>query len=176
MRLRHSYSDYHGADFQKVRDCLLTDDRHEARRLAHSLKGAAGALGAHAVQHVAAGLEAAIKENHPAAEISQLIDECAALYARVQQDIARLKPANSSAHASNTLDASATQAIIGNMRQQLINSDFSATQTLARHQDLFGKLLGEQQKQFENYLNSFEFERALALFEHSQKGDSHAPN
>ena len=62
------------------------------------------------------------------------------------------------------------------MRQQLIHSDFSATQTLAKHQDLFGKLLGDNQKQFENCLNSFDFEMALTLLERSQnKGDSHAP-
>ena len=176
LRLLGNFAENHSADFQTIRACLLAGDNNEARRLAHSLKGAAGALGAHAVQHAAASLESAIKESHPAAEVAQLIEDTAAFYTRLQQDIARLKPANSTARASNTLDASAVLAIISNMRQQLIHSDFSATQTLAKHQDLFGKLLGDNQKQFENCLNSFDFEMALTLLERSQnKGDSHAP-
>jgi hypothetical protein len=40
---------------------------------------------------------------------------------------------------------------------------------------LFGKLLGDKQKQFANCLSSFDFEIALALLDESQKkGSSHA--
>jgi PAS domain S-box-containing protein len=175
LRLLGNFALNHSADFQKIRDCLLSGDNTEARRLAHSLKGAAGALGAHAVQHAAALLETAIKESHPAAEIAGLIEDTSAFYERLQQDITKLKPESVKVADENPLDASAVQAIINTMRQQLINSDFSATQTLSSHQDLFGKLLGDKQKQFENCLNNFDFEVALALLEHSQNnGSSHA--
>jgi two-component system sensor histidine kinase/response regulator len=175
LRLLGNFAQNHDADFQKIRDCLQSGDHTEARRLAHSLKGASGALGAHAVQHAAALLEMAIKESHPAAEIAVLIEDASAFYERLQLDIAKLKPESSKATDETGLDASAVQAIISNMRLQLINSDFSAVQTLANHPDLFGKLLGDKQKQFANCLSSFDFEIALALLDESQKkGSSHA--
>ena len=172
LRLLGNFAQNHDADFQKIRDCLLSGDHTEARRLAHSLKGASGALGAHAVQHAAALLEMAIKESHPAAEIAVLIEDASAFYERLQFDIAKLKPESSKAADETGLDASAVQAIISNMRLQLINSDFSAVQTLSNHPDLFGKLLGDKQKQFANCLSSFDFEIALALLDDSQKYES----
>jgi PAS domain S-box-containing protein len=172
LRLLGNFAQNHDADFQKIRDCLESGDHTEARRLAHSLKGASGALGAHAVQHAAALLEMAIKESHPAAEIAVLIEDASAFYERLQLDIAKLKPESSKASDETGLDASAVQAIISNMRLQLINSDFSAVQTMANHPDLFGKLLGGKQKQFANCLSSFDFEIALALLDESQKNES----
>ena len=169
LRLLGNFAQNHGADFQKIRDCLHSGNHTEARRLAHSLKGASGALGAHAVQHAAALLETAIYESHPAAEIARLIEDASTFYKRLQLDIAKLKPESGKAREESWLDASAAQAIISNMRQQLINSDFSAVQTLANHTDLFGKLLGDKQRQFANCLRSFDFEMALALLDDSQK-------
>jgi hypothetical protein len=114
----------------------------------------------------------AIKESHPAAEIAVLIEDASAFYERLQLDIAKLKPESNKASDETGLDASAVQAIISNMRLQLINSDFSAVQTLSNHPDLFGKLLGDKQKQFANCLSSFDFEIALALLDDSQKNES----
>ena len=166
LRLLVNFAQNHSADCQKIRDCLLANDNNEARRLAHSLKGAAGALGAHAVQHAAAALESAIMEFRPAAEIVQLIEDTSSFYTRLQQDVAKLKPDSASA-AGIAPDQNTVQSIIDNMRRQLGNSDFSATQTLASHPEVFRKRLGDNHKRFENCLNNFDFEVALALLEQS---------
>jgi len=166
LRLLVNFAQSHSADFQKIRDCLLVNNNNEARRLAHSLKGAAGALGAHAVQHATAALESAITESRPAAEIFQLIEDSANFYARLQQDVARLKP-DSTTTAENALDQNTVQSIIDNMRRQLRNSDFSATKTLASYPEVFSQRLGDNHKRFENCLNNFDFEVALTLLEQS---------
>jgi two-component system sensor histidine kinase/response regulator len=64
---------------QRIASALAENDRAVAERLAHSVKGAAGNLGASVVQNAAANLEKAIASSAPAAEIELLrasLDEC----------------------------------------------------------------------------------------------------
>ena len=53
--------DYSGTD-QEIKDLLQSEKTGEAERLAHSIKGVAGNVGAGQLQEAAAGLEHAIKE------------------------------------------------------------------------------------------------------------------
>jgi two-component system sensor histidine kinase/response regulator len=57
----------------RVRERIIQDDPDEARRLAHSLKGSSGNLGATEVQRLAGELEAAIKAGRDLAEVERLI-------------------------------------------------------------------------------------------------------
>ena len=64
---------------QRIASALAENDRALAERLAHSVKGAAGNLGASAVQNAAANLEKAIASSAPAAEIEvwrASLEEC----------------------------------------------------------------------------------------------------
>ena len=64
---------------QRIGSALAQKDRALAERLAHTVKGVAGNIGAHAVQNAAAHLEKAIKGSAPAAEIEALrvaLEEC----------------------------------------------------------------------------------------------------
>src|SRR5262249_18367060 len=54
---------------QRIAAALAENDRTLAERLAHTVKGVAGNIGASAVQNAAANLEKAIKASAPAAEI-----------------------------------------------------------------------------------------------------------
>ena len=57
---------------QRIASALADKDRTLAERLAHTVKGVAGNIGAHAVQNAAAHLEKAIKGSAPEAEIEAL--------------------------------------------------------------------------------------------------------
>jgi HPt (histidine-containing phosphotransfer) domain-containing protein len=64
---------------ERIASTLAENDRARAERLAHSVKGAAGNLGASAVQNAAANLEKAIASSAPAAEIEvwrASLDDC----------------------------------------------------------------------------------------------------
>ena len=64
---------------QRIASALAKNDRALAERLAHSVKGVAGNLGASAVQNAAANLEKAIASSAPAAEIEvwrASLEEC----------------------------------------------------------------------------------------------------
>jgi HPt (histidine-containing phosphotransfer) domain-containing protein len=52
----------HGDDVERLRDLLATGARDDAQRLVHSMKGAAGMLGAMNVQELAAGIESALRD------------------------------------------------------------------------------------------------------------------
>jgi HPt (histidine-containing phosphotransfer) domain-containing protein len=71
-RLLRLYLDSHQTDMAWLRERLAAGEREEARRIAHSLKGASGALGAVAVQALSAELEAALRQGAPAGDIERL--------------------------------------------------------------------------------------------------------
>jgi two-component system sensor histidine kinase/response regulator len=62
VRLLRLFVESHGDDVERLRDLLATGARDDAQRLAHSMKGAAGMLGAMNVQELAAGIETALRD------------------------------------------------------------------------------------------------------------------
>ncbi|HEX6736059.1 MAG TPA: PAS domain-containing protein, partial [Azonexus sp.] len=72
-RLLGKFIANHGGDFAAIHHCLASGDVEEARRLAHSLKGAAGTLGAVATQVAAAAVETAIRDRQAVAAIEPLL-------------------------------------------------------------------------------------------------------
>lgn len=71
LRLLRLYIDSHQSDMVWLRERLAAGDLEEARRIAHSLKGAAGTLGSLHVQQLAAALEAGLREGLAPAAIEQ---------------------------------------------------------------------------------------------------------
>ena len=168
-RLLASFAENHTDDFNRIGEHLAHDDASEARRLAHSIKGAAGALGATEVQLSAARLESAIKEARPSPEINLLIDETASLYSRLQHALARLTLDTAPSAEVPASDRHAAAALIQTMREQLGNADFAAIKTLDEHPALFAQFFGDQKKYFKNHLNNFDFDSALAMLDASVK-------
>jgi len=78
LRILVEYADTHARTMLAVRERLAAGDQAEARRLAHSIKGASAMLGVVGVQEPAARLEKLILENGPSDEIERLM-------ARVEQ-------------------------------------------------------------------------------------------
>ena len=89
-RLLTMFLEEHGGDSERLQRTLDADDRQEMRRLAHTLKGAAGTLGAIAVQEAAAALQAAIRQE---VERSLVESCCAALTAELSALITALRQA-----------------------------------------------------------------------------------
>jgi CheY-like chemotaxis protein/HPt (histidine-containing phosphotransfer) domain-containing protein len=73
-RLLRQYLQIHGDDMSRLTDAMAAGDRDEARRIAHSLKGAAAVLGLRPVQEPAAELEGRIRGGASAAELADGID------------------------------------------------------------------------------------------------------
>ncbi len=71
-RLLRLYASTHQNDMTRLRERFTAGVREEALRIAHSLKGASGALGAVAVQALAAELEAALRGEVDLPEVERL--------------------------------------------------------------------------------------------------------
>lgn len=75
LRLLRLLVDTHDNDVVAIRASLAAGDAREAMRVAHSLKGAAGTLGASGIQRLAGKLELAIRNADPPADIEARLVE-----------------------------------------------------------------------------------------------------
>lgn len=84
-------------DANKIREALLANDPQTAERLAHTLRGIAGTIGAETLQNQAAMLEAGIKNGTSSEfepQIAQVEQELATLIISINQalDARQTKP------------------------------------------------------------------------------------
>lgn len=162
-RLLGKFANNHVEDFARIHHELAQGNRDEARRLAHSLKGAAATLGASAVCTSAAALEAAIREAGNEADTETLIENCATSYRQLGQALAGLLP-------EEPLQEAVSPPIIqelGKLRQLLHNSDFSAQKLIAEQTPALKIRLGTRYPAFANAVDNFDFETALTLLDAS---------
>jgi two-component system sensor histidine kinase/response regulator len=87
LRMLSKFLSDHGGDFARIREMLDAGDHDTARRLAHSLKGVSGTLGAVEVQMRALALEEAIRANASAEDLGKWLAETEAAYANLHQHL-----------------------------------------------------------------------------------------
>ena len=151
----------------EIRDALAQNDQPLAVRLAHTVKGVAGTLGAGALAQVAGVLETALK-NEETGELSNLLEQFESHLNRVMDSIEKseagkkekIENGQSSEHGPVDI------AVVGPMIEEL--SELMETDLVeANHRlkDLAGHLnnsiLGEQFKKLENQMDMFDIPAAL---------------
>ncbi|MDP3540490.1 MAG: CBS domain-containing protein [Azonexus sp.] len=162
-RLLGKFANSHDGDFALISQELAAGNVEEARRLAHSLKGASGTLGAVAVQQSAAALEAAIKENQPAATIAPLIGQTASHYGELCRHLHRLLAAPPAAPA--TSGQPLPVELLDELCRQLDEGNIGVQEQVRQWAPQLQELLGENFPAFERKVSNFDFEAALALLE-----------
>jgi two-component system sensor histidine kinase/response regulator len=163
-RLLGKFSSNHVDDFARIRQELTDGNPNEARRLAHSLKGAAGTLGASDVRQTAAELEAAIRDQ--SGNIEPLLSACAAAYEALSTRLQPLLPSApapvAAEPATPAVNRPGTRKILLELRHHLHDGDLSAQSLLAEQIPLLHEILGASYGAFEAAINAFDFETALA--------------
>jgi two-component system sensor histidine kinase/response regulator len=131
----------------RISACLSSGDRGTAERLAHTVKGVAGSLGAGAVQAAGGVLEKAIGEG---ADTERCAPLCDALAHELTTLIARLGPAYAAAPVAVAsapaapFDPVTGRPIVERMLERLANFDADAADDLDTHRDVFRALLGDE--------------------------------
>lgn len=129
----------------RIGACLSSDDRNTAERLAHTVKGVAGSLGAAAVQAAGGVLEKAIGDGVDAEGCAPLCDalahELTTLIALLGPTYAAAPVALASAPAA-PFDPVTGRPIVERMLQRLADFDADAADDLDTHRDVFRALLG----------------------------------
>jgi two-component system sensor histidine kinase/response regulator len=165
-RLLRRFSDSHDGDFARIRNRLTSGENGEARRLAHSLKGASGTLGATTLRASAAALEQAIKDGQPAADLAALVAEAERDYGELRQHLRALLPIP--AGTVETSNLAGRSELLGELRRLLEAGDVDIQDRIRLQAPTLRGVLGERYPAFEHMVGSFDFEAALALLDDRQ--------
>jgi len=158
----------------RISEALKAGDNAAAERVAHSVKGVAGNLGAGGVQAAAAALEQAIAARGDAGSIEatrqRLGDVLDALIGRLRpalgEDSMLGGPPTPSSSATAPPDPQALKVIVAQMRKQLGEFDPGAADLLDGNREAFRFLLrGDDLAKFEEHVQGYAFADARALLE-----------
>jgi CheY-like chemotaxis protein len=167
FKLLRQFIEQQGPVPTQIADALERHDDSLSERLAHTIKGLTGSIGARSLQQVAAKLEKAIVNRMPAAELMPLLQE----FSGGMEDLvgglrAALPPeeiAPVAAAPAMPLDPAQLRRSVEEMMSHLNNLDPTAAECLEANRDGFRALLpGDSYTRFEQSVNGFAFAEALA--------------
>ena len=166
-RLLSQFSQGHSTDFTLISEKLASGNHEEARRLAHSLKGAAGTLGAEALQKSAADLEAAITTHTPTTGVVSQIEQTAVAYQTLQQHLQpywqMLPPTTPSENPPAS--PAATPHELAQLRRQLETGELGVQDMVRQKTTQIRGVMGQDFTRFEHLISIFDFEAALSILD-----------
>jgi len=161
------YYDDQAGMIQQIEFALSSGDRDTAQRLAHTLKGVSGNIGAGDVQKAAATLESSIKDGkeiepsllvHAKTALDVVMNALEPWYQSMQ---AQKKPADEGGN-----DVQAAAPILKQMREFLEDYDADAEGLLKDlHKTLGGSEVAEHIQAVRTCISNYEFEQALEALE-----------
>ena len=169
LKLLRQFLAQQGNAATEINAALTSGDSALAERLAHTVKGVAGSLGAGGIQQLAAAVEKAIRDRVAAAELAPLVDS---LRAGLSAFVARLGAALPEAApppaptAAPPLDREQAVRVVREMAGYLENFDPAAGDCLEANRAVFQAILsGAAFTSFEQQLGAFAFAEALAALQ-----------
>ena len=155
----------HANDMTQVTASLAGGDLATAQRLAHTLKGTAGTLGAERLAEMAWLLEVSLRGN----SIEQLRDkdihlELDAINRELMALAAALPPSTAARPAADTtpMDPVTLRAVLDELDALLAQSDTAAIAHFQAHADLLQAALGQPCEPLGRQITQFSFDAALA--------------
>ena len=147
---------------RQIAAALQNNDTTTAERLAHTLNGLAGNIAAGALQQAAAALEAALRNNTPAADLLATLEHT--LSAQVKAIAAALpQPASLVPQAASAVDLALRDAVLRQLTDLLQGSDAKAGGVLTEHAVLLAHALPGHVQQLQEAVDQYDFDQALAI-------------
>jgi two-component system sensor histidine kinase/response regulator len=140
---------------------LESNDWHTAERLAHTLKGVSGTIGATALQDLAEKLEAAIKERQPRKAVDYRFDELKTPLEILIAQLGRQLP-EEQGWAAVTVVPEKLKAVSDKLEALLADDDGQAGDVLDGNADLLRTAFPDHYRQIADAIRSFDFDKALA--------------
>jgi two-component system sensor histidine kinase/response regulator len=171
LKLLRSFAAQQSEVPRQIADALAAGDRVLAERLAHTLKGLAGTLGARGIQAAAAVVERAISSGS-APDLSRfeplLDDFVGRLRAALPGEPESPPPARP---ADEALDPGQLEALLREMASHLDNFDPAAGDLFAKHRDTFRSFFSTQAfASMEEQLGAFSMSEALCTLQEAARG------
>ena len=165
QRLLRSYAVGHADDMTRLLtrlgERMSAADYDEARRLAHTLKGSSGNMGATAAQRLATELEAALKEGGTVVRIKAQAEALAAELKTLTAAILAVLPAETCA-APVEVDWAAVRQLLDDLEPMLLVSSMRANTLVAENAALLKAALGPTGAKLEANIAGFLYPEALA--------------
>jgi two-component system sensor histidine kinase/response regulator len=174
LKLLRQFAEQQGPSFQQINAALAQGDNPLAERLAHTLKGVAGNIGAKSVQAAAGPLEKLIRDRAAAAELKGAINAVAAaldpLLAQLLKALPSLQPETVVQESSLPANPAETDAAVAQLTKLLSEFDPGAVEFIDEKKLVLRPLLpGDSWLQFEKFLQNYAFAEAQALLEQALK-------
>jgi PAS domain S-box-containing protein len=167
VRLLAKFRDAQGKFGERFRAASGDADPAAATRAAHTLRGAAGTIGAKSVQAAAAELEKACAEHAPAARIDELLARTVAALEPVIAGLAGIGAGASDEPArSAAVDPARVRALTDRLKALLADNDADANETVQELAELAkGTALAPRVKKVASAVAEYDFESALKALE-----------
>ncbi|MCK9389555.1 MAG: response regulator, partial [Sulfuritalea sp.] len=152
----------------EIRAALADNLWDTAERLAHTLKGVAGNIGASGLQQLTEKLEIAIKERRPRKEIDARLDDVKGplktLIAQLKQQLPAVR-----GETMIKVDRKKLEAVSAKLKDLLTNDDAEAVDVLDANADLLNAAFPTHYRSLADSIRSFDFEAALATLRAATK-------
>ncbi|HEX6274554.1 MAG TPA: response regulator, partial [Polyangiaceae bacterium] len=167
VKLLRQFVEQQGPALERLATAFAKGDTSAAERLAHTLKGVSGSIGAKAVQAAAATLESMIHEGAAADEIETARQRVAAaldpLVAALRNRLPA-PPAELAAPAAEPIDPAKVRAATGRLMTLLSESDAECGDFVEAHRALLQAVFPVSQwSEFEKLIQQYAFGEARAL-------------
>ena len=140
---------------------ILAADWQSAVRLAHTLKGLSGQIGAQTLRAMAELLEMALKERESMNVIDSLRGQIADLLGHLIAAIEASLPESITVPAAREIDIQQFREVCANLVPQLESGAFSAGHVLEAHEALLRAGLGSSFEAIKAAIHEFDYEAAL---------------
>ncbi|MDP1612843.1 MAG: response regulator [Sulfuritalea sp.] len=169
-RLLTLFAERHGDDPQQIAEWLAADDLAQVQRLAHTLKGSAGNLGAKQVAAAAEALNAAIRRDAARDETERLVN---ALTAGMQPliDAIRVLPADAGRPRTGA-DPARGEEVLARLAALLKAGDVEVNDLAQRESNLLRLALGGAAENVLRRIAVFDYEGAHMALQAIDKGES----
>jgi two-component system sensor histidine kinase/response regulator len=151
-----------GLTVEKIRSALDTDDLITAERLAHTLKGLSGNIGAHTLQKLAEDLETAIHTNETSEKLNAILAHIAQ---RLSELITALElyfePVETSAIQPQTIDRTKLETVLSKLAALLNDDNAESNDYFAEHAILLNSTFPEQFISLQKSVDNYDFANAL---------------
>ncbi|CAK0742392.1 two-component system, sensor histidine kinase and response regulator [Gammaproteobacteria bacterium] len=166
LRLLAMFAERHQQDIQYLRERLAADDISGVRHLAHTLKGAAGNLGAKDVYEAAQALHAAICQGAHRAEIDRygevLASDLPKLISNLQA-VTILSPLPKISTNSDPVDEKNLSVLLERLKHLMEQGDMAANDFAREHAAFLYATLGTTGEALMRHIEVFDYEEALSI-------------
>jgi two-component system sensor histidine kinase/response regulator len=154
-----------------IRAALAEGRRADAERRAHTLKGAAGTIGARELQRQAGEIEAALRQGATPKDVEPLLDTAGAILDDLVSALLRTLPSEPElTSVTSSVDAKVLAAAVGRLDRLLSSDAAEAVDAFEAAGPILAAAFGERAGQIGKLVRSYQFEEALAALREVTRG------